>query len=214
MSVIVRPFENLVLELENPCRLPLVAETRPAACPRCATPAGVPGALKLIGHGMYQRQVCGLAEASRGLVIHVRRYLCLGCRRTTSVLPDELHPRRWYAAVAILSALTLSLFRGKPVNDIRRQLGGQSETRRWRTLERWKRQLLSPLWRWRAPELGYSNAKPSSGDDECATRLRRLLALHGASDSSPPDELAVAARAATTNTAHSRTKSWQLRHAP
>jgi len=212
MVVIVRPLANLVLELGNLCRLGPADEIRPATCLCCGTAAGIPGALNLIGHGTYRRQVLGASGPAHSVLIHVRRYLCLACRRTTSVLPDELHPRRWYGAVAIVTALALSLFDGMSANDIRGQLGGQSETRRWRTLERWKGQLLWRLWPWRAAELGYADGEASHGAVDCATRLRRLLNLHGANDRSPPDEIVAAARAATANTAHTRTKSWPIGH--
>lgn len=209
MTIIAHAFEKLVLDLQNSFDLPPVDAVRPAACPCCGAPAGVPGALNLIGHGTYRRQVLGVAEAT-ALVVAVRRILCRACGRTASILPDELHPRRWYSGGAILLALVLSLVHRKIADEIRAALGGQSETRRWRTLERWKRQLLDPLWRWHAAELGYGDHHRSRDRDDRATRLRRLLGRIGASDRSPPDELAVAARYAMTNTAHTRKKSWRL----
>ncbi len=212
MSIIVRRFQSLVLELENLARLPPTDEIRPAACLGCRSAAGLPGALNLIGHGTYQRQVLGAAAAAESVVIHVRRFLCRACKRTVSILPDELHPRRWYSAAAILLALSLSLLRGKLADEVRRHFGAQSENRRWRTLERWKRQLLCSLWAWRAAELGHAAASPPRDDVESASRLRRLLNRHGASDRSPPDEIAAAARAATTNTAHTCTESWPMGH--
>lgn len=206
MTIIAQSFERSIHDLQDLAALPPVEAVRPPACPNCGAAAGVPGALNLIGHGTYRRQVLGLAD-SPTLVIAVRRVLCRACRRTTSVLPDELHPRRWYAGAAILLAVVLSLLRGQAADDVRRAVGGQSETRRWRTLERWKRQLLAPLWRWHASELGFAK-HPERADG--ATRLRRLLARIGTCERSPPDELAAAARAALRGTAHTRETSWHF----
>ena len=63
---------------------------RPADCPIC----GKSGAMR--GHGSYSRSVSGPGRI-RSLLIKIRRFLCLACRRTTSMLPDFAQPYRLVA---------------------------------------------------------------------------------------------------------------------
>lgn len=165
-----------LLELRR--RLPSVEALRPLACPGCgrlARDAGRPK-LEIVGHGTYDRQVLGV-EAPGGLVIPVRRYLCCGCRATTSVVPDQLYPGRWYGAWAILEALVLVFALGLPIDQVRRELGVESSTPGWRSLHRWRRELLAPLWGWRARGLGARGPCPTR--DEALRRLTRLLGQLG-----------------------------------
>jgi hypothetical protein len=106
-----------LLDLRDGVRLPSVAELRPTRCLICGQAAYVGGGLRIVGHGVYLRQVLGVGE--RGFEVPVRRYLCRGCERTTSVLPDLLHPRYWYAAGVILEALRLHLVDGLARNAVR-----------------------------------------------------------------------------------------------
>lgn len=135
-------------------------------------------------------------------MIFVQRFLCLACQRTASILPDEAHPRRWYAGAAILAALVLSLLQDASATRIRADLGCTSGSRGWRSLQRWRRQFLDSLWFWKAAELGHSGglgvAVPAS-----SARLLRLFLNHlGATDPCPPDECAATARAAVIGTVH------------
>jgi len=214
MVVIVRSLAVPASELDNLNRIPSVEELRPSHCPSCHAAAGVPGARNLVGHGTYRRQVLGLVDAGRSLVIYVRRFLCLACERTVSILPDELLPWRWYAGTAILTALVLSVLQGVPAAEVRERLGAAAETPGWKSLERWRRQLLDPLWRWIAGELGFSKCPAAPDDDGLRERLRRLLARFGAHGESRSAQRDAAARAAVTLTAHTRGGSLRLRHAP
>jgi len=99
--------------LDVACRLPPAAVRRPTSCPGCGHPAHGAAGLGIVGHGVYRRQVLGIAPADVEVVIPVRRFLCGGCGKTISVLPDLLHPRRWYAATAILEAVRRHLVGGR-----------------------------------------------------------------------------------------------------
>jgi hypothetical protein len=209
MVAIVRAFAVEVEDLCELSRLPSVEELRPHACPLCARAARPPGErLGIVGHGTYLRQVLG--GRAKALVIRVRRYLCRGCERTISVLPDALLPRRWYAGTVILLALTLSLLCGVSAREVRRRLGEPGEASGWKTLARWQRQLFSPLWSWVGAQLGCAGC-PGADREQRRDRLRKLLGLHGADARSPTKEIERVACALATGSAHVRGKSWEIR---
>ena len=212
MVAIVCSFPVEVEDLHELSRLPSVDDLRPSACPLCGQPARRAGKpLGIVGHGTYLRQVLGRLEAGKALVIRIRRYLCRGCPTTISVLPDTLLPRRWYAGGAILLSLTLTLLLGVPAREVRGRMGQPGDTRGWKTLDRWQRQLLSPLWSWVAAQLGFVGQGLQPGDrGERRDRLRKLLSLRGATGSSPEVEIEHVACALAGGTAHSRTESWEI----
>src|SRR5580658_68200 len=78
---ILHPFAGYIQhyfeEIADPDRY------RPDHCPQCG--AKYP----LTGHGFYRRT---LVDVSFDGVIPVRRYLCLFCKRTVSLLPDFVLP--------------------------------------------------------------------------------------------------------------------------
>lgn len=202
MVAIVRSFGIPAAELQNLARVPSADELRPVQCPSCGAAAGPPGALRIVGHGLYRRQLLGLADAPEDVVIYVRRFLCLTCRRTASILPDEVHPRRCFAGAAILWALAQYLLLGRPAAKVRAAFSGATGSQGWKSLERWSRQLLGSLWFWKAAELGHSG-EPRQLDRALSTRLlRRLLVNLGATDPYPPDQCADAAQAAVIGTVH------------
>jgi hypothetical protein len=136
------------------------------------------GKLQIVGHGMYNRQVCGLAET--GLkVIWVRRFLCLVCGHTISRLPDWLHPYRWYAARVIVEALYRHCVLQESARVIGVRFGRPPEATEWRSPRRWRAQLLvSPtLWGWLGPRLGITG--PAMDREEGRGYLSRLLAEGG-----------------------------------
>ncbi len=211
MVAIVRSFPVDVEDLHSLSRLPSVDDLRPCWCPLCGQPARPPGQLLgIVGHGTYLRQVLGLVEVGKALVIRVRRYLCRGCRTTISVLPDELLPRRWYAGTAILVALTLSLLVGIPAAEVRRRLAQPGETPGWKTLDRWQRGLLAPLWSWAAAQLGFADRGQAGDRVQRTDRLRRLLSLHGEGGRSPTEQIELVACALATGTAHTQAESWEI----
>lgn len=213
MVVIVRRFPVSVEDLTHLRLLPSVDELRPSSCPLCGQAACPPGSpLRIVGHGTYRRQVLGRIGECRDLLIWIRRFLCRGCRRTISVLPDGLYPGRWYGVVVILSSLVLALVQGVSAAAIRDRFASSGETRGWKTLERWRRQLLAPLWSWLAGQVGVTG--PSQDRGEQHRRLLRLVSLHGAGARSSLDEIAHVARHLVCETAHSRVAGWDMRRGP
>lgn len=159
-----------------------------------------------MGHGTYRRQALGLPGGCREVLVWIRRFLCLACRRTISVLPDGLYPGRWYSAIAILTSLVLAVLGGVAAGRVRERFTGHP-ARDWRTLDRWQEQLLAPLWGWLAGQLGFS--QPS--DSDVRQRLQRLLMLQGVSGTGPPEDLEEVARAMLCETAHCGGLGWEMR---
>lgn len=148
-------------------------------CVCCGEPArNACGVLQVVGHGCYSRQVRGISE-SIWIVIWVRRFLCLVCGRTMSLLPDWLHPYRWYAASVIIEALCRHTFWGESSRTIGERFGRPGAATSWRSLFRWRKELLisASLWGWLGPRLGIR--KPASGRSQSAFHLRRLLTEGG-----------------------------------
>lgn len=192
----VRAFAIEVEDLVDPNYLPSVDAQRPAFCASCGNPAHPPGGcLGIVGHGTYQRQVRGFAPGE-WILVHIRRFLCVACKRTTSVLPDSLLPWRWYSGTAILRVLVQVLLLGVAVADLRGSIGPGGRDPHWSSPARWMRQLGERLWSWHAAELGHSPGL------EHGDFLGRLLGLAGAHARSPDDELEVAARRLVTGTTH------------
>lgn len=72
---------------------------RPDNCPNCGK------ANKLVGHGSYQRHPCSHEPAPP--LIRVKRFFCVVCHRTTSILPCFCLPHRHYLAATIQIVLDL-----------------------------------------------------------------------------------------------------------
>jgi len=205
MVVIVCEFPGEVEDLCSLSRLPSVDELRPSSCPTCEKPSRPAGEqLGIVGHGTYTRQVLGLGPGAAPVSVHIRRYRCRGCPTTISVLPADLVPWRWYTGGAILLALTLTLLAGKSAAAARRTLGAASSGPGWKTVSRWQRQLLAPLWRWTASQLGFVDGRAAVKRSERRDRLRALLSLHGGDDSTRGEDLDRVARAAVSGTWHTR----------
>jgi hypothetical protein len=184
-----RPLEavvivhSLAISVEQLCArsrdAPCIDCLRPKFCVFCGEPArDARGVLQLVGHGCYSRQVRGISETI-WIVIWVRRFLCLKCGHTMSLLPDWLHPLRWYAATVIIEALCRHAISGESSSAIGERFGRPCGETAWRSLFRWRRELLiSPsLWGWLGPRLGV--LKPAFGRTQCASHLRRLLTEGG-----------------------------------
>jgi len=161
------------------------------------------------GHGFYSRQVCGLSEG--WIVIWVRRYLCRKCGHTMSCLPDWLHPWRWYGATVIMEALYRYLILEETVHDISHHFGRSASE--WRTLRRWRAQLLiSPtLWGWLGFRLGIS--RPAETRKQGRLHVRRLLGEMRVAWKSAAKVLAkleVAVRATLGGLLHNRRRAWPM----
>lgn len=209
VMIIVQALCDFVEEVLDRTRLPSVDALRPASCPLCGHLAVSPGEpLGIVGHGTYERQVLGVVEESCGRTTTlVRRYLCRGCGRTLSVLADHLHPRRWYAAAVILEALRLHLIEEVCEPEIRRRLGIEVGSESWRSLRRWRTELLWPLWGWLARSLGIGT--PAATRSEGRRRLLRLF-----SQAVPRSSSQSAARRLGVSTVHFQGISWSLGRDP
>ena len=77
---------------------------RPASCPQCKSEQ------PLLCHGFYRRTV---VDMDSDWVIRVRRYLCLKCRRTVSLLPEFVLPYLRFATEVIAAFLKARLWNGQ-----------------------------------------------------------------------------------------------------
>ena len=208
--IIVRSFCDSVEELFEPNRLPSVEELRPSSCPLCGELAFSPGKpLGIVGHGTYRRQILGVVEVAIEAITRVRRYLCRGCRHTINILSDHLHPRRWYGGGAILEALKLHLLEDLSEREIRERFGIAVDSESWRTLRRWRSELLMTLWYWLARRLGVRGKARTRQDGR--QRLRRLFAEAAASTKQCA---ASASRSLLCDTVHCQGISWPLGRDP
>jgi hypothetical protein len=101
---------------------------RPENCPNC----GQPG--ELVGHGSYPRHPCN-PERTR-LIIRVKRFFCLVCHRTVSILPSFCLPHRHYLAATIQIVLDLRYRSASSWQNIRQRfhpndLPSQTTCREW-----------------------------------------------------------------------------------
>lgn len=163
------------------------------------------------GHGCYSRQICGLSEG--WIVIWVRRYLCRDCGHTMSRLPDWLHPWRWYAGTVIMEALYRHLILGETARAIGVRFGRHPDTSQWRSLRRWRAQLLvSPtLWGWLGPRLGVS--QPAENCEQGQRHLVRWLGEMRAaweSETKVLGELTAAVRTSLQGLVHNRRQAWPI----
>ena len=162
---------------------------------------------------MYSRQVCGLVETG-WIIIWIRRFLCLACGHTMSLLPDWLHPWRWYAGTVIIEALFRHCILMESAVSIGARFGRPEDAVEWRSLRRWREQLLiSPtLWGCLGPRLGIT--KPAANRNEGKTRLERLLAEGGCIARSgilALEEVSGAVRKTLRDLVHDRKKAWSLK---
>jgi hypothetical protein len=165
--------------------------------------------VRVQGHGLYRRQVCGLSEG--WIVICVRRYLCRDCGHTMSCLPDWLHPWRWYAATAIIEALFRHLILKEAAQAISFRFGRSSGG--WRSLRRWRAELLSSptLWGWLGSRLGIT--APAEDREEGRRHLNRLLAeMQVAYESTAKvlGGLRAAVRRSLSGLVHNRRHAWPI----
>ncbi len=203
-------LHSLAIGVEQLCArsegAPSVEELRPRSCTQCGSLARDAGGLVGVeGHGFYSRQVCGLSEG--WIVIWVRRYHCRSCGHTMSRLPDGLHPWRWYAATVIVEALYRSLILGETARQIGRRFG-RGDRGEWRSLRRWRAQLLvSPtLWGWLGGRLGIS--QPARSRKQGRRHLTRLLGEMGIEGESGVKALGAAVRATLRGLVHNRRSGW------
>lgn len=208
--IIVRSVVECVEELFDATRLPSVDALRPSSCPGCGELAFSPGErFGIVGHGTYRRQVLGVVEVTGEAVTRVRRYQCRGCGRTINILSDHLHPRRWYAAGVILEALRLHLLESMSEREIRSRFGVGTDSESWRSLRRWRSELLVALWYWFARRLGCRGKATTREDGR-----RRLTRLFSEAASETDLGTAKAARRLVCSTVHFQGVAWPLGRDP
>ena len=149
------------------------------------------------------------------IVIWVRRFLCLVCGHTMSRLPDWLHPWRWYAGTVIIEGLYRHVILQESAGSIGARFGRPEGATEWRSLRRWRKQLLiSPtLWGWLGPRLGAAN--PAANRNEGRVYLERLLAEGGhvvRSGILAVEELSTSVRKTLRDLVHNRKNAWPLKH--
>jgi hypothetical protein len=191
---------------------PSVEELRPRWCVHCGQLArDSDGTVQVQGHGLYARQVRGWNEG--WIVIRVRRYWCRSCERTMSRLPDWLQPWRWYAAAVIIEALYRYLILKETAREIGIRFGRNPDHQEWRSLQRWRAQLLvSPtLWGWLGPRLGIGSAAKSR-DDGCVKLTRFFGEMHIQIESAlkRAGELSTAVRGTLRGLVHNRRQARPL----
>ena len=98
---------------------------RPANCCNC-------GMAGLHCHATYKRQSDRENKEKDSLnPILIQRYICPNCRKTCSVLPECLPPRRWYPWLIQEAVLLARLF-GMSLNEISKQhIPSRSTCKRW-----------------------------------------------------------------------------------
>jgi hypothetical protein len=211
-------LHSLALQVEQLCArsadAPCLEDLRPHACVFCGQSArNAAGVLLVVGHGLYCRQVRGLVETG-WMTVWVRRFLCLVCGHTMSRLPDWLHPWRWYAGTVIIEALYRHCILQEPAVSIGARFGRPEWAMEWRSLRRWRKQLLiSPtLWGRLGPRLGIG--KPAANRIEGRTCLERLLAEGGGvvrSGAQTLAELSSAVRRTLQDVVHDGQRAWILK---
>jgi hypothetical protein len=129
-----------------------------------------------------------------------------------SRLPDWLHPWRWYAGTVIIEALYRHLILQEPARAISLRFGriGGGE---WRSLRRWRAQLLSSptLWGWLGSRLGITG--PAEHRKQGQQHLSRLLGemrIAYESVAAVLDGLAAAVRGSLSGLVHNRHATWPV----
>jgi hypothetical protein len=134
-----------------------------------------------------------------------------------SLMPDWLHPWRWYAGTVIVEALYRHCILGETVCSIGALFGRPEDATEWKSLHRWRKQLLvSPtLWGWLGHRL--SIFKPADDCSKGKTYLERLLAEGGLvlkSGVNAVENLFAAVRNALRDLVHNRKTAWPLKRFP
>jgi len=164
-------------------KLPSPDEVRPACCVWCGAAAREPGrSLGIVGHGVRDRQQRGptAADAEPAVIaVPVRRYLCVRCETTMTVVPREVEPRRHYSKPAIALALARLGLLGETATAIRRAVCSWPiiATEGWPMLRRWIRAVS------RGALFPSARPRPGAVAAEIAMRVAQVALAHA-----PPTE--------------------------
>jgi transposase-like protein len=148
MNRIVALILTLQQHLDSLVSKPVIY--RPSACPNCSFG-------KLWCHGCYERKADRYSPTSESLnPIPILRFLCLGCHKTCSRLPECIAPRRWYDWT-IQQVVLLALLNGRSIRRCSQEynLARRTISRWWRELQERSHEFELFL-RARFPELGRS----------------------------------------------------------
>jgi len=130
-----------------------------------------------------------------------------------SRLPDWLHPWRWYGAAVIIEALYRYLILRESAREIGIRFGRRADRHEWRSLRRWREQLLvSPtLWGWMGKRLGIATA--AKNEDEGRVHLVRFFSeirIKLETAAQFVSKLWVAVRGTLRGLVHDRRTAWPL----
>jgi hypothetical protein len=130
-----------------------------------------------------------------------------------SRLPDWLHPWRWYAATVIIEALYRHLILNESARAISVRFRRLGEFTEWRSLRRWRAQLLTAptLWGWLGSRLGV--LRPAENRQQGRLHLTRLLGeMRVAWESATKvlDSVGAAVRGSLSGLVHNRRDAWPV----
>jgi hypothetical protein len=95
----------------------------------------------LVGHGLRERQLCGVLEPDGPcvfVVLVVRRYRCRWCSATMTVVPKGVVSRRRYSGFAVAWALWLYGVAELGLEHVREQVApGVTFEAGWASVRRW-----------------------------------------------------------------------------
>lgn len=172
----------------TPQKMQPIHVARPRECSCCGAWSPIDGPHVLVGHGTYKRRV--RLQGGEVAIVRVQRFLCTLCKKTTSVLPSDVAPRRRFGATVILEALIQHLLRKESTGRVRERFTeSEQPLKGWKTLARWRKTILVDLWPSFAAQIGFVGAKETSCRSELRERLARLLGLHSAHANSSPLQL-------------------------
>jgi len=149
---------------------------RPRECRCCGAWSPIDGPHVLVGHGVYKRRV--RLQAGEVLTIRVQRFICTACKKTTSVLPSDVVPRRRFGGTVILEALNRHLLGQESTGEVRRRFTENDDLGRgWKTLTRWRKTILVDLWPSFGAQIGFASAKDTSCRAELTATASEAMPL-------------------------------------
>jgi hypothetical protein len=130
-----------------------------------------------------------------------------------SRLPDGLHPWRWYAATVIIETFYRHLILNESARAISVRFRRLGEVTEWRSLRRWRAQLLTAptLWGWLGSRLGVF--RPAENRQQGRLHLTRLLGemrVAWESAATVLDNLGAAVRGSLCGLVHNRRDAWPV----
>lgn len=126
-------------------REPELEASRPSHCHGCGAAVGLPGALRIHGHGTRERLVLGPAAPDHPgelVCVVLQRFRCLACGCVMTIRPSFLARYFRYSVAAIGLALWLWATVRMTQSEVRAEVSpwpirGPSDADRWRSLGRW-----------------------------------------------------------------------------